>query len=199
MELRDVILLGIDIHGLECADIIARAGRYRLIGYISQNPDYPESYGGYPVLGNEEAIDEYPHAGLIPLKWDSFRHADRWVSLVDPSAFISSTARIGNGCVIYPGCFIGANAVLGKGVLMLHSCTVNHDDIIGDKAILASNVMLAGQVTVGEYVYMGQGSNVRQYVKIGARAFVGMGAVVLKDVPEKMTVIGNPARPYVKT
>jgi hypothetical protein len=115
MESRDVILLGTDIHGMECADIIAREGRYRLIGYISQNADYPESYGGYPVLGTEDVIEKYPNAGLIPLKWDSFKHAERWVSLVDPSAFIASTARIGKGCIIYPHCFVGANAVLGDG------------------------------------------------------------------------------------
>ena len=198
-ELLDVILLGMDIHGLECADIIERAGNYRLIGYVSQNQEYPETFGGQPVLGNEKVIDKYPKAGLIPLKWESFRHTSRWVSLIDPSAFIASTARIGKGSVIYPGCFIGANAVLGDGVFMLHGCTVNHDNIIGDRTILASNVTIAGSVTVGKYVYMGQGSNVRQYVKIGDHAFVGMGAVVLKDIPERTTVIGNPARPYVKS
>jgi sugar O-acyltransferase (sialic acid O-acetyltransferase NeuD family) len=206
MELRDVILLGIDIHGLECADIINRAGKYRLLGFISQNPDYPESYGGYPVLGDKQVIDSYPHAGLIPLKWekwDSSHHgdnyADRRVTLIDPSAFISSTAKIGKGCIIYPGCFIGANAILGDGVLMLHGCTVNHDNVIGDRTVLTSNVTIAGNVTVGQSVYMGQGSNVRQFVKIGSHSFVGMGAVVLKDVPENTTVIGNPARPYIKS
>jgi UDP-3-O-[3-hydroxymyristoyl] glucosamine N-acyltransferase len=197
--MRDVILLGLNVHGLECADIIARTGYYRLIGYISQEPEYPEFYEGYPVLGIEEDIDKYPEAGIIPLKWESFRHLERWVSLIDPSAFISSTAEIGKGSVIYPGCFIGPNVVLGKGVYLLSGCTVNHDDIIGDKAVLTSRVTLAGHVTIGEYVYMGQGSNVRQNVKIGAHAFVGMGSVVLNDVPEGTTVIGNPARTYINS
>ena len=36
-------------------------------------------------------------------------------------------------------------------------------------------------------------ATIRNRLKIGDNATVGMGAVVLKDVPENTTVIGNPA------
>ena len=35
---------------------------------------------------------------------------------------------------------------------------------------------------------------IRQGLTIGAGAVVGMGAVVTKDVPDGVTVVGNPAR-----
>jgi len=196
---KDALILGLDIHGVECADIIKREGGYDLLGYVSNSEEFPDTFNGYPVIGGEEAVDRYPDAGLIPLHtWKSLRHIERWVNIIDPSAWIASTAKIGKGCIIYPNCFIGAEAELGDGVFMLSGCTVNHNCKIGDRTTLTSRVTLAGCVKVGAGAYLGQACNIRQYLTIGERAFVGMGAVVVKDVAEGVTVIGNPARPYNK-
>ena len=191
---KDIYILGLDIHGAECIDIIKRDGRYNLLGYVSESDAPPDAFATYPVIGADEAASCDPAVGFIPLHvWKSDCLRDRWVTLADPSAFIASSAKIGRGCVIYPNCFIGANAELGDGVLMLSSTIVNHDCVIGDRVILASNVTLAGSVRVGESAYLGQGCNIRQLLSVGPRALVGMGAVVVKDVPEGITVAGNPA------
>jgi UDP-3-O-[3-hydroxymyristoyl] glucosamine N-acyltransferase len=197
---KDVIMLGLDIHGRECADMIARCGKYNLLGYISpQMDDPPKIFSGYPVLGGENEINAYPDAGLIPLHtWKSHIHMERWVTLIDPSAWIASSARIGKGCIIYPNCFVGAEAELCAGVLMLSGSVVNHNCVGGERASLTSRVSLAGSVRVGAGAYLGQGCNIRQFIKIGERAFVGMGAVVVKDVADDATVIGNPAKPYAR-
>lgn len=51
-----------------------------------------------------------------------------------------------------------------------------------------------GNVRIGELAYIGAGAMIRQSLTIGAAAIVGMGVVVTKDVPESVTVVGNPAR-----
>jgi acetyltransferase-like isoleucine patch superfamily enzyme len=49
-------------------------------------------------------------------------------------------------------------------------------------------------VKVGSLAWLGIGSCVIQGRSIGARATVGAGSVVIRDVEEGVTVVGNPAR-----
>lgn len=196
LPMKDLIILGIDIHGLEIADIVNSIGEYRIIGFISGSDDFPSSHGGYPVLGNASALANFPHAMRVPMHTWKDTDTINWVNIIAPSAFIASTAKLGVGCVIYPNCFIGAKAKLGNGVFMLSGSIVNHDNIIEDRVIITSGVSLAGSVTVKSGAYLGQACNVRQYLTIGQKSTVGMGAVVTRDVPDNVTVIGCPAKPY---
>ena len=197
----DVIILGVDIHAIEMSQIIKRVGRHKLLGYIKQ-ADYTgnlaagDLFGEYPILGGEGDLGKYPGAGFIPMHvWKNGGGEDQWINLIDPSAFVSQTAHIGRGCVIYPNCFIGANAILGSKVFMLSGAIVNHDCNVSDNVTITSGVMLAGCVKIGEGAYLGQGCNIRQYLTVGANAMVGMGAVVTKDIPANATYAGNPAKP----
>jgi len=45
---------------------------------------------------------------------------------------------------------------------------------------------------------IGSGSTIMSNITIGENAIVGAGSVVTKDVPAGATVIGNPARIYIK-
>lgn len=71
---------------------------------------------------------------------------------------------------------------------------VAHNCRIGKKAFVIACAELSGGVVLGEAAWIGPNASVLEQVKIGARAFVGLGAVVLRDVPDDTTVVGNPAR-----
>ena len=202
--MRDLIILGAGVHGAEMAEIAERASRagapWRLRGFV-----VPEScaglvgreINGHPVLGTREALERYPDCCVVPdneYKEPIELPRERIASLIDPSVFVSRTARIGAGCVIYPHGYVGLNASLGDFVFMLAGAVVNHDDVLEDRVVVCSGVTIAGSVHVEAGCYLGQACTVRQKLRVGRDSLVGMGAVVTKDIPPGAVMVGNPAR-----
>ena len=152
---------------------------------------------GLPVLAGWSRLADYPGA-MLATPFDSLEIRDipreRLVSIIDPSAWIASTARIGPGCVIYPHCFVGHGAVLGERVFALAAAVINHDDCLEDRVTVCTNVSLAGSVYVEADCYLGQACTVKQLLRIGRDSLIGMGSVVLRDVPPNSVMAGNPAR-----
>lgn len=200
--MRDLFILGTDVHAAEMAEMVERINRanptWNLRGYIAPDEQrVGEMRNGYLVRGTLEILADYPEADLAlaygwPVSLPIPR--ERLVSLIDPSAFVSRTAQIGVGCVLYPHCFVGLNARLGDSVFCLSGCAINHDDVLEDRVTLASGVTLAGGVHVEVDCYLGQSCTVRQEVRIGRGSLIGMGAVVVKDVAPHSVIVGNPGR-----
>ncbi|GAB5491169.1 MAG: acetyltransferase [Phototrophicaceae bacterium] len=116
------------------------------------------------------------------------------LTLVHPSAIVSSYATLGEGCQIMPNAIINVDAVLGDNVLINTGAVVEHESFVGAHTHIASKACLLGNVTVGEETLIGGNSTIRQGLTIGSLAVVGMGSVVTKNVPDACTVVGVPAR-----
>ena len=105
-------------------------------------------------------------------------------ALYKPSQAIDfeHNTHIGGGMVLpHPFCIvINGAAVIGK------NCTILHGVTIG----IGSN----GIPTIGDNVYIGCGATIIGDVHIGNNCKIGANAVVLKDVPDNCTAVGNPAR-----
>ena len=113
----------------------------------------------------------------------------RWVS--------NRTRRI-TGIEIHPG------AVIGEGLFIDHGTGV----VIGETAELGDNVTLYQGVTLGgtgkdvgkrhptlgNNVVVGSGAKVLGPFRVGDHSKIGAGAIVLKEVPPRCTVVGNPGR-----
>lgn len=110
------------------------------------------------------------------------------------AAWISPTAGLGPGVLVCAGAVIQAEARLGRHVIVNSQALVEHDIVIGDFTHIAPGVRLGGAVRIGAGALIGIGAVVLPGVSIGDGAVVGGGAVVIRDVPERAVVAGNPAR-----
>ena len=71
---------------------------------------------------------------------------------------------------------------------------VSHNCRVGAACLITSYASFSGSVKVGDRCWFGPHAAVIQSTTIGNDCFVGMGAVVKKNLPDGLTVTGNPAR-----
>jgi sugar O-acyltransferase (sialic acid O-acetyltransferase NeuD family) len=116
-------------------------------------------------------------------------------TIVHPTGFVAATAIHGDGCHVLAQAAVCANVRLGRSVIINTAASVDHDCVIGDGVHVAPGAHVAGEVVIEECAFVGTGAVVLPRVHIGAGAIIGAGAVVTKDVPARVTVAGNPARP----
>ncbi|HEY7537132.1 MAG TPA: acyltransferase [Gaiellaceae bacterium] len=142
-------------------------------------------------------------------------------AIVFAGATIGARVIIGDQSCVRERVTIGDDVVLGRGSLVENDTTVGAltkiqaDAYITAYSTLEESVFVAPCVVTTNDNFMGRtekrhtlvaGPTIRRgarigggavlcpAVEIGEEAFVGAGAVVTKDVPARMLVVGNPAR-----
>lgn len=116
------------------------------------------------------------------------------VSVWAEQTHVMDDVKIGEGALVSPFVTFTSNIQVGRCFHANINSYIEHDSVIGDFVTFGPGVHCNGNVRIGELAYIGAGAMIRQGLTIGAAAVVGMGAVVTKDVPEGVTVAGNPAR-----
>jgi len=120
-------------------------------------------------------------------------------SLIHPTAWIAPNAKIGKGAQIHAGTIIEAETVLGDQCIINTKASVDHECVLGNGVELAPGATLCGNVTVDDNAWVCAGATVLPRIHIGKNSVVGAGAVVIRDVPDNVTVIGVPAKLMIKS
>ncbi len=112
----------------------------------------------------------------------------------------STTLEIGDNNVFREGVTVHrglaqarGKTVVGSGGLFMAYVHIGHDCLVGDHVIMANNASVAGHCTVGDHANFGGYAGVPQFRTIGAHTHIAAMSLVLKDVPDYVTVAGNPA------
>ena len=121
-------------------------------------------------------------AGLIPL------------TIVHPTAIISPSASIEQGCVIGPFSFIGPFAKVGSNCIVNNYASVGHDAIVGDSSVLSPYSTLNGSAMCGERSFLGTASVILVGKVLGASSKLSAGSVLTSDTDDGALAVGNPAK-----
>ena len=106
-------------------------------------------------------------------------------------SYVENDTTIGAMTKIQAEAYITAYSTLEEHVFIAPCVVTTNDNWMGRTEKRFGNVV---GPTIRRGARVGGGAILCPAVEIGEEAFVGAGAVVTKDVPPRMVVVGNPAR-----
>lgn len=197
------------------ASIVERQKEYELIGFINDVEPVGKNIGKFKqhrIVGTTRDIPTYllnDHNTYIlncfvgmtneKKKYDSFKALgiprERFATILDPSAVIPySYCQIGAGVLVAPLVQVSPDVTISDHCLLLGNSFIGHDTFLDECVSLATNSVIGANVRIGKAVHVGSNATIRERIRIGNYCLIGMGSVVIKDVPDHCTVVGNPAR-----
>ena len=102
--------------------------------------------------------------------------------------------------VVFGRCVIGRRADFGPRFVLIHS----HGVVINASVRGGANILLEHEVTIGaekneapmlgDDIFIGAGAKIIGGVRVGSHVKIGANSVVVQDIPDHATAVGNPAR-----
>lgn len=147
-----------------------------------------------------EAIILYP--GFHAIFFHRIAHFLYCKKIFFLARLISQIARFITGIEIHPGARIGKRLFIDHGM----GIVIGETTTIGDDCTIYHNSTLGGtgkdkykrHPDIGNNVMVGSGAKVLGPIKIGNNVKIGANSIVLKDVPDNVTVVGIPRERYRK-
>jgi sugar O-acyltransferase (sialic acid O-acetyltransferase NeuD family) len=202
---KKVFIFGYSGHAYVVIESLIDSG-YQIAGYfdykIAEKNPYSLKYFGFeaqvdvkkivrnqlvfPTVGDnsirERLIHLFDELGLIQF------------TVIDPSAYVSKSAQIGNSTYIGKSVSINAQSEIGRGVIINTQAIIEHECVVGDYAHIAPNAVLCGNVSIGKKSFAGANSVIVQNSVISSDVIIGAGGVAIKSIQEKGVYVGSPVR-----
>ena len=206
---KEIILIGGGGHCRSCIDVIEKQDVYHIRGIIDIKENLHKNIGGYEVVGNDSDLPSFAKTikkyfitiGHIKT---SFKRENLFADLkrlnvelpviISPIAYVSRHATINEGTIIMHHAVVNAGAKIGHNCIINTKALIEHDVVVGDHCHISTGAMINGEVFIAEGCFVGSNATIRETIKICEAAFIGAGATVVKDIQERGTYTGNPAK-----
>lgn len=207
MKKPKIILVGGGGHCKSCIDVITSEGIYEIKGII----DLPALLGsktlGYETIGNDDELPEFISKGysfLITMgHMGNARRRTQLFELIDslggdlptiksPTAFVSSSAKLGKGSIIMHNCIVNADAQIGMNSIINNNALIEHDTIIEGHGHISTGAIINGNCKIGKNSFIGSGTVVKNGVAISEDVIIGAGSLVIKPIDRPGTFYGSP-------
>lgn len=202
---QKLLILGLGGLAISMADVAEESGQFDVIGFVVNEPPYTKgtNQAGKPVFWIDEVEDLDPGcAAICPLESPRKIHlinrvrtmGIQLVKLIHPTAYISRTVEIGENVIINSGAQIATNCRIGNHVIINRGALIGHDVTINDLCYISPGVNIASHVCVGAKTKIGMGANIIEKTHVGENCLIGAGSLITQDVPDRVKIVGMPAR-----
>ncbi|MBY8962430.1 acetyltransferase [Flavobacterium sp. D11R37] len=198
------IIIGAGGHAAEIDEYLAHANmlsgtsKYSVCGFIDDNAAGYNTYAfSAPYLGTikDHVIDNssFYIMGIANLAFrkaiteDFLAKGAVFKTFIHPLAYVSPSARIGEGVVIAPYVNVGPNVVVGNYTLINSRASMGHDTRIGNYNFISPNVCFSGFTTIGDENLFGINSASIPKITIGSRNKIAAGMIIERDIEDDTT------------
>jgi acetyltransferase EpsM len=208
-QLRELVLIG----GGEHAHVVLDAARsqpqqWSVVGFVDPHPRPDLQARGLAWLGDDPTGGDRMRGQYCIVTVGGIGESDRrqaivrryellgviWATVVHARAVVSTAAVVGPGAAILAAAVINPGARIGNHCIVNTGAIVEHDVHLQAFAHVGPAAAIGGGTAIGAGAYVGLGASVRDHISIGSGAVIGMGAVVIEAVPDRVVVVGVPAR-----
>lgn len=209
--MNKVVLVGYSGHAYVVANILLLQ-QYDVLGYLEHTEKEINPYG-FNFLGSESETEKligYAKENVryfigigdnhLRLKVDTFllKFSLRTVLLKHPTSIVASNVGLDQGTLVCAGAIVNPLTEIERACIINTGSIIEHECKIREYAHIGPGSILAGNVTVGRAAFVGAGTTIKQGLTIGNNAVIGAGSIVLTDVPDNETWVGNPAKPILR-
>ena len=191
--MTDVVVVGFGGHALSVVDSVNRMGIYNIVGYTDRKPVQYDVQ--IPYLGTDDVLQQlykdacvkYAILGIGYMGKGTARKdlygklktiGYEFPVIIDPSALVSESAIVDEGCFIGKYAVVNAYAKIGKMCIVNTGAIVEHECNVGDFSHIAIGASLCGQVDVGNSCFIGANATVIQCQRLQNNEIVPAGETV---------------------
>jgi UDP-perosamine 4-acetyltransferase len=190
---KPIVLVGAGGHARVVRDLLNTLER-SIRGYCAIEPE-----GDLPYLGNDEQLldtvspsDVYLVNGIGAVSPQANEHRDKiflkfkqhgfsFITLIHPSAVVSSSVTLEEGVQIMAGVVIQTHVNVGPNTIINTSSSIDHDCILGKSVHIAPGVTLSGNVKIGAFSHIGVGATIIQNITVKESTLLRAGTTLIKE------------------
>jgi sugar O-acyltransferase (sialic acid O-acetyltransferase NeuD family) len=207
--MKDLVVLGAG--GVSIVRLIENINRakpqFNFLGFLEKDEKlHGKTILGYPVLGPDELLrTKYQHCAVVNnivgttalhekitnmLKEEY--HMKDFPNLIHPSVD-TSMVKLGEGNIIYGNVDMDVESSLGNFNIIYYGSVIGHETQVGDYNLIAQKAMIGARCTVGNGNLIANSVSISLGLKIGNYNKIGVGSVVIENLTDDQSVLGNPA------
>lgn len=209
--MKKVIVVGSGGHAKVVIDIVNSMAGMQIAGVTSMDLPPGSVFCGYKVLGNDSVLPQLYQEGKFDelaigvggykdnelrtkiygnLKSAGFKIAN----VIHPTAYISKTVMLGEGCVIFPGVLLNTEVKIGNNSIVATGASIDHETVIGNNVLVSAGVTIGAYAKIEDNALIALGVKIISGITIGEKTLIGAGSVVVKNIESNSVAIGVPAK-----